>query len=253
MHRAHDYPFLVKRWRAVARAAGLRLRELARAGEATLFYLQTKALGASGGIYISAGIHGDEPAATEALITWAEQNTSRLASLPLLLFPCLNPWGLVNNCRYNETGVDLNRLFHTDSSPVVSAVKEVAAAHQFALALMLHEDFDGQGMYLYEVKREQPFWGEALLDVARPIIPIEPRAKVDGRKAVSGIIRRRFDAKKFAAMGFPEAIWMHRYHARRALTVETPSEFALEQRVAAHIAVLEECVRRSVGSSSAGQ
>ena len=244
-HRAHDYRFLIQRWRAVARAAGLPLRKLATTERHDLYYLRTKALTASGGIYISAGIHGDEPAATEALIAWAEKNVRRLAKLPLLLLPCLNPWGLVNNVRLNEDGLDLNRLFHRDDQPVVSAVKRLVAPHQFAAALLLHEDFDGQGFYLYEVGRVKPHWGEALIEAARPHIAIEGRTRIDGRKATNGIHRRRIDPERFARMGYPEAIWFHLEHAERSLTIESPSEFALGQRVAAQVAVIEECVRRA--------
>lgn len=242
-HRAHDYRFLIQRWRAVARTAGLPLRKLAGTEQHDLFYLRTKGLAESGGIYISAGIHGDEPAATEGLIAWAEKNVRRMNRLPLLLLPCLNPWGLLNNTRVNEDGLDLNRLFHREDQPVVSAVKRLVAPHQFAAAVMLHEDYDGQGLYLYEVERVKPFWGEALLDAARPHIAIEGRARIDGRKATNGIHRRRIDSKRFARMGYPEAIWLHMHHAARSLTIETPSEFSLEQRVRAHVAVIEECVR----------
>ena len=61
----------------------------------------------------------------------------------------------------------------------------------------------------------------------------------------NGIHRRRLDKKRFARIGFPEAIWLHLEHSERTFTVETPSEFALERRVAAHIAVIEEVVRRA--------
>ena len=177
MSNPHDYRQLIARWRAVARESGVPLRRLARAGEHPLYFLKTPALENAGGIYISAGIHGDEPASSEALITWAERHTARLARLPLLLFPALNPWGLLHNTRTDADGIDLNRLFHRDDHPVIAAVKRIVAPHQFALALMLHEDFDGEGFYLYEVKRDLPFWGEDLLDIARPIIPIDPRAR----------------------------------------------------------------------------
>jgi hypothetical protein len=244
MHRVHDYAFLIQRWRAVARATGLRLEEFARADQARLFCLRSKALTSDGGIYISAGIHGDEPAGPEALITWAEENHRRLGTLPLFLFPCLNPWGLVNNCRFDATGVDLNRVFHLQTVPVITALKHVIAPYRFALALMLHEDFDGQGVYLYELQRAKPFWGEALLQAAGSIIPIEGRSRIEGRKANAGLIRRRLDKKRFARMGYPEAIWLHSHHALRTLTLETPSEFAVEQRVAALIAIIDEGVRR---------
>ncbi len=247
--RPHHYGALIQRWRAVARKAGLRLQRLAQAREDPVYFLKTPALTTEGGIYISAAIHGDEPASSEALITWAEKHTQRLARWPLLLFPCLNPWGLRNNIRLDANGVDLNRTFHLDDQTVITALKRIAAPHQFDLALMLHEDYDGEGFYLYEIKRHLPFWGEDLLAIARRHIAIDPRKKIDGRKAHDGLIRRRFDRALFERIGFPEAIWLHDQHARRALTIETPSEFALAQRVRAHVAVLEECVRRVVTGS----
>lgn len=249
-HRAHDYPFLIKRWRAVARAAGLRLETLALDGVVRVFFLKSPSLALQGGIYLSAGIHGDEPAGTEALIAWAEANLTRLRQLPLLLFPCLNPWGLVNNMRADAHGADLNRLFHLNSNPIVAAMRRFVAPYHFDLALMLHEDFDAQGLYLYEVQQAKDFWGEALLDAARPHIPIEGRAKVDGKKAAAGLIRRKVRAGMFDEMGYPEAIWLHLKHAARSLTLETPSEFGLDQRVRAQVAVIDECVRR-VGEGAA--
>lgn len=243
-HRAHDYRELVRRWRVVAKKSGVSLRRLLRADGFDHFYLRTPALAETGGIYISAGIHGDEPASTEGLITWAEKHSRRLSKLPLLVLPCLNPGGLVLNTRTNAQGIDLNRDFHHDEQPVIQAVKQLAAPHQFAAALMLHEDYDAQGVYLYEVQRVQPYWGEALLAAARFHLPIDPRPSIDGRKVKGGIHRRRVDRRRFARIGYPEAIWLHLEHATRAFTFETPSEFALERRVAAHVAVLEECVRR---------
>jgi len=248
-HRAHDYRHLVERWRAVARSAGVPLRRLERADGFDHFYLTTPALGKTGGIYFSAGIHGDEPASTEALIVWAERLGKKLGNLPLLLFPCLNPWGLVQNMRANLQGADLNRGFHRTDLPVLEAMKRVAAGHQFEAAVMLHEDYDGQGVYLYEIQRVQPYWGEALLAAARAHLPTDPRTWIDGRKAVKGIHRRRLDRRRFARIGYPEAIWLHLEHSVRTFTVETPSECALEQRVAAHVAVIEEIVRRVMASS----
>src|SRR5438093_11590934 len=94
-HRTHDYNFLVKRWREVARTGGLVMRSFFnQTANHKVFVVNSPSLAKADGIYISAGIHGDEPAGTEALIFWAEQNVKRLRELPLLIFPCLNPWGL---------------------------------------------------------------------------------------------------------------------------------------------------------------
>ena len=245
LHRAHDYQHLVGRWRRVARRAGLKLHRLAKSDGFDLFYLATPVLGTAPGLYVSAGIHGDEPAAPEALLRWAEKNVARLAAWPLLIFPCLNPWGLQNNARTDAQGRDLNRLFHEDSHPVVAAVRRVTKKHRFTVSLTMHEDYDAQGIYLYEVQRGSTRLGEALLDAARPILPADPRSRIDGRKAASGLMRRRISGRAFAKMGYPEAIWLHLHHSEFTFTFETPSEADLDRRVRAHMAVLEKCLRIS--------
>jgi predicted deacylase len=249
MTRPHDYRFLGQRWQKLARRAGLKMQRIATDGGFEIFALRSPTLTTEGGLYLSAGIHGDEPAATEALITWAEKNARRLRRLPLLLFPCLNPWGLAHNSRYDRSGRDLNRLFHNDSARVIAAVRRLVRGHRFALALQLHEDYDGQGFYLYEVQRERPYWGEALLAVAARQIAIEQRTSVDGRTFRHGLMRRRVERRRFARMGYPEAIWLHLEHADRTFTIETPSEFALEQRVRAHVAVVEAAVQMAVNAT----
>src|SRR5688572_7108237 len=212
MHRAHDYRHLIKRWKQVAQAAKLSMRSFAIAAGYNIFCIKTRALKPSGGIYVSAGIHGDEAASTDGLIQWAEENVDRLPDLPMFMLPCLNPWGLVNNIRVNEMGLDLNRSFHRNDVPVMTAVKELIAPYQFLAAIMLHEDYDGQGLYLYEVERVRPYWGEALLAAAQAHLPLDPRMRIDGRLARAGVIRRRFDLRRFERLGYPEAIYLHQHH-----------------------------------------
>ena len=246
IHRAHDYVHLTRRWRAVAKVAGVKLRAVATAADFEVLMFQTKVPGR--GLYISACIHGDEPGASEGLITWAEKHAATLGTLPLTIFPCLNPWGLMQNVRTNENGIDINRSFDRDDVPVITAVRERIAGQKFAMALMLHEDFDGQGIYLYEgFRKNTPSWGGALLKAVRPIIDIDPRERIDISRAKLGVVRRRFDARHQARLGgLPEAIYLHREHAEHSITFETPSEFALEDRIAAQVAMIEACAKRAL-------
>src|SRR4051812_26372789 len=89
-HRSHDYRFLIKRWRTVARGSGLVMRRYSEVGGYPVYFVRSKELPASGAIYMSAGIHGDEPGGTEGCIAWAEKNARMFAEIPLLIFPCLN-------------------------------------------------------------------------------------------------------------------------------------------------------------------
>lgn len=252
MHRSHDYALLLRGWRAVARASGLRIQAFALAGKLPIYFLRTAAMSDPRAIYLSAGIHGDEPAGPAALLAWAEKNAAQLRSHPFLLFPCLNPWGLLNNSRYDEHGCDLNRTFADKSPPApVRALERLIDRDRFALSLTLHEDYDATGFYVYEVMRRAPFWGEQLLRKARPLIAIDSRPNIDRRRARAGLVRRQFKPQRFPAM--PESIYLHRRHSYRTFTTETPSEFALETRIAAHVAVIEECVRLARASPRHGK
>lgn len=222
------------------------MREFAKESGYPVFFLKSKALQETGGLYFSAGIHGDEPGATEGLVSWAESRIKQLSRLPLMLFPCLNPWGLVNNSRIDARGRDLNRVFQHDEACAIHTLKQIIKPYRFDCAMMLHEDYDAQGVYLYELQRVRPYWGEDLLDAACPFLPVETRTRIDGRKAVLGLVRRKINPKRFQKMGFPEAIYLHLSHAERTFTVETPSEFGLDQRVQAQVAMIGECVKKSL-------
>lgn len=240
--RVHHYGHLVARWRRLAGAAGLRLTPFARAGGHTCHYLATP--GASEHtLYLSASIHGDEPAAAEGLLRWAEAHAGSLRSLPLLLFPCLNPWGLVNNQRTDAQGVDLNRTFDRDDLSPVAELKRLIAGRRFAATLCLHEDYDAQGVYLYEIsRRREKDLGRALLQAAGAVLPIDPRKTIDARRFDRGLMLRRMRMAQIPL--HPEAIHLYLHHTDHALTFETPSESSLARRVEAMERVIDRFVQR---------
>src|SRR5208282_30026 len=59
-------------------------------------------------LYLSTGIHGDEPAGPLA-VRQLLQEDSWPARADLWLCPCLNPTGFLANRRENAEGIDLNR------------------------------------------------------------------------------------------------------------------------------------------------
>ena len=229
-HRAHNYDALIGRWRALAEQCGLELRVYAQLDGYDLFYLETKI--ADGGGYVSAGMHGDEPAPLWALLEWAEENLPYRLDEPLLIFPCLNPWGMVNNVRCDARGRDMNRLFLDPSAEGIGELLRIVGDRRFRLCLNLHEDYDGQGMYVYELSHQGNL-AEELLEAASAVIAPDPNPEIDGSEAVNGVIRREVTAADFMGMGLPEAVYLHLYNADATLTIESPSEFALFDRVSA--------------------
>ena len=225
------------------RSARLKLAPFASEGGHDVFHIATPSLGDAPGLYLSAGIHGDEPAATEALLRWFELNAATLAEIPLLIFPCLNPWGLRNNTRTDSRGRDVNRLFHHNRHPVASGVRRITAPFRFRVAAAMHEDYDARGIYLYEVQRGRTAFGEKMLARAERVLPRDPRRRIDHSIAKNGLIRRRIIPEFFADFGYPEAIWLHLFHSENTFTFETPSEWDPAARIAAQMAVLDCCLR----------
>jgi murein peptide amidase A len=198
--------------------------------------------GALGSIYLSAGIHGDEPAGP--LAVWELLKQDRWpADMDMRLVPCLNPAGVVLNRRENAAGRDLNRDYRVPSTPEVRAhVAWLEQQPEFDFALCLHEDWEAQGFYLYELNPDgQPSLAGRIVEAVSKVCPIDGAELIDGWPAVSGIIRPEF--RPGERLDWPEAYYLVKHKTRHSYTLEAPSDYALEVRVRALVtgvqAVLE--------------
>lgn len=234
-HRCHDVPFLLKRWQAVARAARLQVRTVYESGGFPVLFIES-ADAATRRRYISAGMHGDEPAPVSALLEWAEENVALLRRLPVAMFPLFNPSGLALNTRADHRNIDLNRRFHDSSHPHIKAWWDSIGHLTFSTGICLHEDYDAQGIYCYELNRSLRLKAaDAALRSCEHIIPRDPRRSIDGRRTLLGVIRR----KRIPNLpGLPEAVALHLHNTAVTLTFETPSEYSLADRVKTHKAFL---------------
>lgn len=238
---ARDYDYLVRRWKSLARARRFEFELLAEDGGHPVFFARIPSHRPNAPrVYLSAGVHGDEPAGPTALLRWLEQTPD--PDWEVWVFPCLNPAGLVANQRLTPDGVDLNRCYRDFSHSTVRAQQRRIGETRFDLALLLHEDYDACGSYLYETSQRKPFWGDSLIQSMRAHLPADPRRTIDGSRAKNAVIRRRIHPDLLP--GWPEAFWLHYQHANRVFTVETPSEFHLSHRISAHVAVIQAATKR---------
>lgn len=224
--------------REVRRSAILSKFEVTSLVEANGFDLPvlSRGLGSDRVLYLSSGVHGDEPAGPLA-IQQALHNNLFSESFGWVIFPVLNPTGLVLGRRENAEGIDPNRDYLTRRSKIVRAHCEFLESLKckFAAALGLHEDWEAVGGYLYEHNpRALANPCEALLAAIDATVGLDPNEEIDDWPIIStGLIHPPSDPSLRET--WPEQIFLLKRFTSMSYTVETPSAFSLEKRVRCHV------------------
>ncbi len=206
-------------------------------------------------VYLSTGIHGDEPAGPLAICRLLRENQWP-SDLNIWLCPCLNPAGFVLNRRQNAEGVDLNRDYLEPKAPgTVAHIAWLRRQPGFDLCLCLHEDWESHGFYLYEQNPDRrPSLGEAIIARVAEVCPIDSSEVIEGRPAQNGIIRPNLDPS--TRPQWPEAFFLITNKTRLSYTLEAPSDYPLSTRVEALVAAVNTALatleRHRAAQTSAG-
>ncbi len=183
-------------------------------------------------VYISAGIHGDEPAGPlaahdlMAFTPWPD-------NVELWILPCLNPGALEHNRRENAQGLDLNRDFRDSKTHECrSHVAWLERQKPWDIYFCLHEDWESHGFYLYEQNPDdRPSLAEWIIQEVGKVCPIDLSENIEGRTAHNGIIRPNIHPLE--RPDWPEAFYLISHKSRQGYTLEAPSDFPLPMRVRA--------------------
>ncbi len=234
------------RFSVAGRVAGFRIEQYGEIDGFPLIALTKRAPGQRPRIYISAGMHGDEPAPPLTLLTLLETGFFDERAT-WFICPILNPTGLVRGTRENATGLDLNRdFFDIQAAETRAHICWLQRQPPFHLTLCIHEDWESTGYYLYELNPHQrPSLAEPILAAVRAFCPIDESPVIDGRTtAAPGIIRPIDDP--LLRETWPEAIYLRAHHTTISYTLESPSAFPLESRITAHRAAITSATMRLI-------
>lgn len=195
-------------------------------------------------VYLSAGMHGDEPAGPLAVKDLLEKGLS--TEYRWVICPILNPTGLAACTRDNADGCDMNRDYLRRITKEVRAHAEWWEKRQAPdLFMSLHEDWESEGFYFYEINlgEDCPERARELLAAVENHLPIDPHDMVDDHEVrEKGWIYH--EAKADFPDAWPEAIFMADRGCPLSFTFETPScASALGDRVAALVAAVEASLR----------
>jgi hypothetical protein len=194
-------------------------------------------------IYISAGIHGDEPAGPLAALKLIQENRWP-ATAEIYLLPCLNPLGFVLNRRENAGGIDLNRDYRNPKAAENRAhIAWLERQAKFDLYLCLHEDWESHGFYLYEQNPDgKVSLADQMIVAVKEVCPVELSEIIEGRAAQGGIVRPNLAPQE--RPDWPEALYLISHKSRQGYTLEAPSDFSLTTRVKALVAAVNAAVGR---------
>jgi succinylglutamate desuccinylase/aspartoacylase family protein len=238
---------MTDQWTERAGPAGFRLERFGEAGGVPQLALTRRTPGPRPRLYLSAGIHGDEPAPPLALLALMDAGIFD-ARADWFICPLLNPTGFRRQTRENFEGIDLNRDYRSLRSAEIRAhVGWLRRQPNFDLTLCLHEDWEATGFYLYELNsRRRPTLAERIVAAVSAACPIEPSELIDGRPARAGILRPAGDP--LTRELWPEAIYLAAHHSTLGYTLETPSGLPLPQRIAAMSAAVTTALNLSLGA-----
>ena len=234
---------LVNRFAEAGDRHGFRVQTMTEIDGCPLIALTKRVPGPRPRVYVSSGVHGDEPAAPLALLDLLERGVFDSRAVWFLI-PMVNPTGYRQGSRENRAGVDLNRDYRHRVSPEITAhVKWLEYQPRFDLAFCLHEDWESTGYYLYELNPDQrPSLAQAMIDAVSATYPIDLAAQIDERPAEGGIIRPDPDPANRDL--WPEAIYLRAHHTSLCYTLEAPSAFPLADRIAMHALAIENALSR---------
>lgn len=232
-----DWPGYLTAFGRAAAEAGFHQRVLEETAAGPLAVWERGDAGPS--VYLSAGMHGDEPAGPLALLEMIESG-----ALPHVirwsLCPAVNPTGLALGTRENADGIDLNRDYLRRSTAEVQAHAAWLESRPVPnLFISLHEDWEARGFYFYEINLgpDIPARAAAILDAVKPWFEPDAGHEIDGHSPrAPGWIYHEAEAD--VPEGWPEAIFLAKLGCQLSFTFETPSHAPLDQRVAAHLAAV---------------
>jgi murein peptide amidase A len=235
---------------AAGAKAGFRREVYGEAGGCPLFAMTRRTPGPRPRIYLSAGIHGDEPAPVLTLLSLVESGEFDGRAV-WFLCPMLNPVGIARGVRENAAGTDLNRDYrHLESPEIQAHARWLSSQPNFDLAISVHEDWESTGFYLYELNPDgRHSLAGPMIDAVKKLCPIDRSPVIEGREAKGGIIRP--SGNPLEREKWPESIYLQAHHTRLSYTIESPSALPMETRVAALRAALSAAIRLSTRGTRA--
>jgi len=247
---------LLQAWRELEQAGKVTLQEIAVGSPLRSMYYIDINRQAEHQIFLSAGVHGDEPVSPWSLYSLVRDELLD-PQYGYRLWICTNPSGYDLGTRRNIDGVDINRSYSgAGTTPESQALMRASTDEAYVLAIDLHEDYESDGFYLYEpiVAQTAPY-GRAIIahitDAGFALQPLDDAFDLGYPSVDAGYPSDAASALRllepgrvlpdiagecaYFADGLPLTMYLLQQGiAKRTLTFETPRRADWDDRIAMH-------------------
>ena len=204
-------------------------------------------------VFLTAGIHGNEPAGIIAHREFLRGLIEKYLDLfHFTIIPCINPTGAALNTRNNAAGVNLNRHFVSASPPEEVRIVKQQVSGRYAFSLDHHEDptdevaknapteIPPEEAFVYEKSPVGKSKGRAMLDaIENAGYPICKRGSIYEEACDNGLL---WTSETPTVAPGSLYVYLSQF-TDNAFILETPTCWPLKRRVQAHLIALEAALR----------
>ena len=224
-------------------AAGLPVSEIGRV-QVDGAWLPVLALrrvsdGANARVCVFSGVHGNEPAAVEAALRFAEslpRDATLYAGLNITVVPLVNPWGWARNLRRNSSNHDISRSFITTPSAEGEIVKALLKTEGCNLVADLHGDSNKQPFHIIT-------FDNADLAAAKAATRAVAARGLPLRKGAPEGVFLRLDKDAVNTARPSLGLYARRNGVAQVYNIQSPRDIEIEMRVVVHLIALDRLVR----------
>lgn len=182
-------------------------------------------------ICLMAGVHGNEPAGVQALVSLLQDMQAQPAAFAAhryVVVPLANPWGWAHDLRHNGDNRDAARQFTDGSAQEATLLKKLFAAERCSLLVDLHEDRFHDGFYLLAYGEPNQAGLENTLQAIETATSVRRASRGD-----HGVLA--FQPAEFDSIVLTTApLWARMNGVAHTFIVETQDALPLASRIAIH-------------------
>ncbi len=183
-------------------------------------------------VFISGGVHGDEPAGPEAVLATiieVANDPSKYEHVNIDFVPLVNPSGWVNGTRLNAAGEDINRDFHLLNSQEAIIINDyLLSRSRYKLMIDHHEDSRYPGFYMVTYgSNHLSLISDVTQKVKKSGYPLRSFKRNEGYINVSKKKTPKLKNKTFMS-------YARSHYSKRAYQIESPTSPNMRDRTIMH-------------------